>query len=60
MNLKQLKVGILIGQKMPNLNVDDFDNMEQLRKYVNYNLSINITPDMSWSRVLKEVKSNET
>jgi len=49
MNLKQLKVGILIGQKMPNLNVDDFDNMEQLRKYVNYNLSINITPDMSWS-----------
>ena len=51
-----LSVGILLGQDDPNLDMNTFKDLEELRNFLNNKYGINIMRGMTWDDVLTEVK----
>jgi len=54
--LNLLRIGVIIKTRDPDINMDDFKNMEELRIYLNKKFDINIIFGMYLSQVLKEIQ----
>jgi len=54
--LNLLRIGVIIKTRDPDINMDDFKNMEELRIYLNNKFNINIIFGMYLSQVLKEIQ----
>jgi len=53
-----VQIGILIGQDDSSLDIDTFENLEELRIYLNLVYDIEITVGMLWPDVIKILKTS--
>lgn len=53
-------IGMLMGRKLPNLNINDLKSLEQLRIYLNYELDTDIQKGMLFVDVIKELNNDCT
>jgi len=55
-----VSIGILLGQDNPKLDMSGFNNLEEIRIFLNKEYNINVKVGMAWPQVLKEIETGIT